>query len=201
MANRLTACHECDLLQREPALPPYGTARCARCGATLYRSRPDSIERSLAFTTGGLVLFVLANAFPVVGLRLQGDLVQTTLAGAARALYVDGMHTLAAVVFITIVVAPLLELLAMLSLLLPLRMKKVPRGAAMVFRAMRAVQPWRMVEVLLLGVLVALVKLAHMAEVVPGVALWSLGALVIVLAASVASFDPRELWKKVGLAI
>src|SRR3954471_18409805 len=188
MTAALIACHECDLLQQETDLPARGTALCARCGATLYRNRPDSVERALAFTVGGLVLLVISNAFPLVGLRIQGEVIQTTLFGASRALYADGMRTVAAVVFISIVVAPLIELLAMMFLLLPLQFNRVPRAGVTLFRALRAVQPWRMVEVLLLGVLVALVKLAHIAEVVPGVALYSVGALVFVLAAAVSTF-------------
>ena len=90
MAAPLIACHECDLLQRETAVPPGGTARCARCDAVLYRNRPDSLNRSLAFAVGAAVFFVIANAFPLVGLEVQGERVQTTLFGAARALYVLG---------------------------------------------------------------------------------------------------------------
>jgi paraquat-inducible protein A len=51
-----------------------------------------------------------------------------------------------------------------------------------------------MVEVFMLGVLVALVKLAHIASAIPGVALWSLGALMLLIAAVAASFDPRRVW-------
>jgi paraquat-inducible protein A len=195
--QQLIACHECDLLQREIALPPRRTALCARCGATLYRSNPNSVDRSLAFTVAGLILFVLANVFPLVGLRIGSDLIQTTLFGAAKALYVGGMKTVGVVVLISIVIAPLIELIALTCLLLPLRMNRHPRSGATIFRALAAVQPWRMVEVLMLGVLVALVKLAHIAEVVPGVALWSLGALVVTLAAIMTTFDPRELWTRI----
>ena len=192
----LIACHECDLLQREIPLRARGVARCARCGATLYRSHPRGLDHALAFATGGLVLFVLANAFPVVGLRVQGELIQTTLFGAVEALSADGVNVVAAVVFLTIIAAPLVQIVAMLNVLLPLRFGRLPPRGAITFRTLRTVQPWGMAEVLMLGILVALVKLAHIAEVVPGVGLWSLGALVVVLAAAAAVFDPRELWAK-----
>ncbi|HWP89438.1 MAG TPA: paraquat-inducible protein A, partial [Burkholderiales bacterium] len=76
---KLIACHECDLLQREVHLPLGGIVRCGRCGAELYRSHPDSFDRSLALTAGAIVLFILANSFPIVGLKLQGQVIQTTL--------------------------------------------------------------------------------------------------------------------------
>ena len=194
MAAPLIACHECDLLQRETAVPPGGTARCARCDAVLYRNRPDSLNRSLAFAVGAAVFFVIANAFPLVGLEVQGERVQTTLFGAALALlrgryaysgcdrsHHDGRsasdrarrHS---------------------GLLLPLQFERMPRGSAIVFRILRAVQAWRMPDVMFIGVLVALVKLTHLAEVIPGIALFSLAAFMILLAACVSTFNPRALW-------
>ena len=197
VSPRLIACHECDLLQHEIVLPVQGTARCARCDAVLYRRHRDSIQRALAFTVAAAVLFVLANVFPIVGLRVGSEIIQTSLFGSAKAVYANDMKALGVLVLITTVVAPLIELGAMLWLLLPLSQGRMPPGGAALFRALRAVQPWRMAEVMMLGVLVALVKLAHLAEVVPGIALWSLGALIVMVAAAVSTFDPRDLWTKI----
>jgi paraquat-inducible protein A len=196
MAAPLIACHECDLLQRETAVPPGGTARCARCDAVLYSDRPDSLNRALAFGGAAAVFFALANAFPLVGLEVQGELIQTTLFGAAHALYAGDMRTLAAIVLITTVVAPLIELVAVLGLLLPLQFDRAPRGSASVFRALRAVQAWRMPDVMFIGVLVALVKLTHLAEVIPGIALFSLCLFMFTFTACVSTFDPRMLWAR-----
>ena len=192
----LIACHECDLLQRETELPARGVVRCARCAAVLYRSHPDAVNRALAYTTAAGIAFVLANAFPLVGLRLNGELIETTLFGTAKALYADGMHTVAAVVFVTTFVAPLIELAAMARLLVPLRFGGLRPAGPRIFRALRAIAPWRMVEVMMLGVLVALVKLGHLAEIVLGVALWSLAGLVVLMAAAASTFEPREIWAR-----
>jgi len=198
MSARLIACHECDLLQREAPLPSGGVARCGRCGAELYRSHPDSFERTLALTMGAILLFVIANAFPIVGLKLEGQVIQTTLFHTVRTLYDEDMKSVAALVFVTTMLMPALELFAMAYLLLPLKLGRVPQGFALVFRMLQAVRPWGMVEVLMLGVLVSLVKLAHLAVVVPGIALWSFGALMILFAAIAAVFDPRELWTRMS---
>ena len=196
----LTACHECDLLQHEVPLPEGGVAHCPRCGAEIYRSHPDSLERSLALTVGAILLFAIANAFPIIGIQLQGQQVQTTLFNAVQTLYGDDMNSLAALVFLTTIIMPGLQLLAMIYLLLPLRMGIVPPHFALVFRTLHAVQPWAMVEVLMLGVLVSLVKLAGLAHVVPGIALWSFGALMLLMAAIAATFSPRALWAKMAAA-
>jgi paraquat-inducible protein A len=192
----LIACHDCDMLQREPQLPLGGVARCRRCGAELYRNHPGGIDRSLACTLGADVLFVVANTFPIVGLQVGGDLIQTTLFGGVQTLYAQQMWLVSGLVFLTTIVTPGTELLAMTCLLLPLKFKRVPPGMPLVFRALQLVHEWNMVEVFMLGLLVALVKLARIATVVPGAALWSFGGLMLLLAAAGAAFDPRGLWAK-----
>jgi paraquat-inducible protein A len=192
--DALIACPECDLLQRETALPPGGIARCGRCGAQLYRNHPDSLDRSLACTLGADVFMALANTLPIVGLKAGGDQVQTTLWGAVRALYAQDMWLVAGLVLLTTIVAPLTELAAMTYLLVPLKFNRIPRSMPQAFRALNLVRAWSLVEVFMLGMLVALVKLAHIASVIPGVALWSFGALMLLLAAARAAFDPHALW-------
>ena len=199
-SNRLIACHECDLLQRETVLAKGATARCRRCGAMLYRSMPASVDRALALTLAAMVLFVVANAFPLVGLSVNGDLVETTLFGAVRTLYRDGMWPIAGLVFATTLLMPLLDMAAVAYLLVPLRMGHIPRRPEIVLRMVHWVTPWGMIEVLILGMLVALVKLAHIASVVPGIAMWAFGAVMLVLAAAAAAFDPHEIWARIDVA-
>lgn len=194
----LIACHECDLLQREVPLPPHGAARCGRCGAVLYRNVPDSVERTLACTLAAAILFVVANAFPIVGLDAQGHHTSTTLFGAVRTLHEQEMTSVAVLVFVTTVLMPALQLGAMLYMLLPLQFGVVPQGVPAMFRVVEAVRPWGMVEVFLLGTLVSLAKLAHIASLVPDVALWSFAALMVLLAATASSFDERSFWQRVN---
>jgi len=194
----LVACHECDLLQREVPLPAGGMARCVRCGAELYRDRPESLDRALALTLGALLLFAIANSFPILGLALQGQVISATLYDTVDRLWHEDMKSVAALVFATTIAMPALELGALAYLLGPVRFGHLPPHFSLVFRVLQAVRPWGMVEVLMLGVLVSLVKLAHLAGVVPGIALWSFGALMLVMAAMAAVFDPRALWDRAG---
>src|SRR5213594_4155216 len=180
----LIACHECDLLQREIVLPPGGTACCSRCGAVLYRNTPDSLDRTLAFTVGAAVLFILANVFPVVGLEAQGNRTSTTLFGTVRTLHDQGMTSVAVLVFVTAILMPALDIGAMLYMLLPIRLGVVPKGLPAMFRLVQTVRPWGMVEVFMLGTLVSLAKLSHIAAVRPGIALWSFGMLMFLVAAA-----------------
>jgi paraquat-inducible protein A len=92
---------------------------------------------------------------------------------------------------------PVLQIGAMLYMLLPLKLGRVPKELPAMFRLVQTVKPWGMVEVFMLGTLIALTKLAALASVVPGIALWSFGALMFLVAAAAASFDSHALWARV----
>jgi paraquat-inducible protein A len=196
----LIACHDCDLLQHAVPVPEGGVLRCRRCHAELYRNRTNSLDRALAFSLAAVVLFVISNLDPIVGLSVSGTVVETTLLGAVRVLYLDGMWPIAGLVFATTFVMPVVQTVSMLWMLLPLRFNHVPWASAFVFRLCRLAAPWGMTEVLILGLLVALVKLAAIASVVVGTALWSFGALMLILAAAGAAFDTRQLWSRIAVA-
>jgi paraquat-inducible protein A len=187
------ACRECDLLQREVELPPGGAARCRRCGALLYRSIPNGPDRTVAFLLAAAIVYLIANIYPIVGLEAQGIRTTTTLIGAVKALRDQGLTIVAGMVFITAIVAPVLEAGALLYLLLPLRFGRVPGGFNVILRTAQEVKHWNMVEVFMLGVLVALVKLAKIASVTPALALWMFAGLTLLLAAAWASFDPHDI--------
>lgn len=193
----LTACHECDLLQREPILSLRGVVRCRRCNSILYRHAPDTVDRGLAYTLGAAILFIIANVFPIVGLEIQGISSATSLYGAVETIWKDDMEGVAALVFVTTILIPALEMSLMLCVLLPLKLGQLPHGLAPILRVLQKVRPWSLTQVFILGVLVALVKLHHLAHVVPGIALWSFGGLILLLTAATASFNAHELWNMV----
>jgi paraquat-inducible protein A len=194
------ACHECDLLQREMALAIGENARCRRCGATLYRCPPTTVDRSLALTLAVIVLFVVVNTFPIVGLSTNNTLVETTLFGAVRVLYDDCMWPLAGLVFATTLLMPLLDMAAVAYVLLPLKTGHIPRRPDIVSRVLRHVTPCGLTEVLILGMLVALVKLTAIATVVPGIAMWAFSGVMRLLVAAASTFDPHDMWSLIDRA-
>ncbi len=148
----------------------------------------------LAVVAGTLLTFLLANAFPIVDLEVQGIRNGTTVLGSILALWSEGRQPVAMLVFVTIVLFPLIDLSAVLALFVLAAQPRRPEAAfALLFRCVRALRPWGMIEVFLLGILVTLVKLSHMAHVVPGIALWAFAALTVLMAV-VVSFDLRSLW-------
>lgn len=188
------ACPECDLLQSETPLPPRRTACCRRCGVALYRSTSHSLDRSLAFSLAAVVLLVIANTLPIAGLDVRGQHTETTLWGGVHALYDQDRVAVSVLVFVTTLLAPAMELCTMLYMLLPLRLGYVPRHLSLAFRLAPIAREWGLVDVFMLGVVVSLIKLGNLATVVPGIALWSFGVLILLLTAVGASFDAREFW-------
>lgn len=130
----LVQCHECGLLQRNPPLPAGDAVRCARCNATLHRNLPNSLDRTLALTSAGVIFFVIANSFPLLSIQLQGRTTETTLFTGIEVLYRQGFWSLSLVVFFTAILAPGIRLALLLSVLVPLRMNHVGRGFPTLFR-------------------------------------------------------------------
>lgn len=186
--SNLIACHDCDLLQRDITPPPGGTVVCPRCGAIHYRYHPYNRERALALAVAAAILFLIANLFPIVGIESQGNRNSTTLLGAVHTLWHDGMPLVAGLVLVTTVLAPAFELALVIGLLV------TPRPAPLPLRLVLMMQPWRMVEVFMLGLLVSVVKLSHLASIEPGAALWAFAALLPLFALLTATFNPRDLW-------
>ena len=191
----MVACHDCDLLLRLPRLADGATARCSRCGGVLRRSRPRGIERTLASSLAAAVLFAVAQSFPFLAFEMKGLVTKTTLATGVIDLYEQGLPEVAGLVLLTTVLAPLLQIGLLLYRLLPAG--RTPWRRAPAFRLLRRIQPWSMMEVFLVGILVAIPKLAGVAHVVPGLALWAFAPLVVVLAAAMSSLDPEAVWERI----
>ena len=196
----LIACPHCDLLQRLPDLAPGASARCPRCDKELWRCREDSLNRTLALTLAAAVLYVVANSVPMLGLTVVGHEAFTTVFGGAVQLWQDGQQIVAGLVLFAAVIAPGLQIGFMLAIVLGAHRKRPPRWVGTLLRHHPTTRTWSMIEVMMLGVLVALIKIAELATVIPGIALFALGALVFLLAAMQASFDPREVWDRIEWA-
>lgn len=196
----LVACPDCDLLQRLPDLARGGSARCPRCDLELARHREDSLSRSLALATAAAVLYVIANTVPMLGLSAVGRRASTTVIGGAQQLWHDGQYLVAVLVLFAAVIAPALQIGFMLLICAGARRRPAPRWVGTLLRHHPTTRTWSMIEVMMLGVLVALIKIADYATVIPGTAMYALAALVFLLAAMQASFDPREVWARVRWA-
>jgi paraquat-inducible protein A len=188
-------CHACDLAHRLDRISEAARVRCVRCRAELYRTSAGNIDVPIALAASALVLFILANAYPLVAFKVNGTTRVATLIGAALGLYDQGYATIAVLVVFTAVLVPLTQILTFLYVLVALRERRRAPGLTELFRALVALRPWAMAEVFMLGAVVALVKLSAQAEVSPRVSLIAYGVLMIVLAALSSATPTEQLWQ------
>ncbi len=191
-------CHECGLFLRARTPPPGGKAKCPRCGATLYRNTGRGVDYAIALNITGLVLFAIANIFPFMSFKLEGREQVSTLITGVMEFLEQGLWPLAALVFAVTILIPFAKLVGTLCVLLPVHRGRRPRYLPTLFRIIEVMHPWAMMEVFLLGVLVAYVKLTDLASLEIGPALVAFTALIFVLSAADSSLEPREIWNAIG---
>ena len=196
----LGACLHCDLLQHIPEVSAGASARCPRCDKEMWRHKPDSYNRTFALTIAALVLYLIANAVPMLGLHAVGREAFTTVIGGAQQLWNNGQQLVSVLVLFAAVISPALQIGFLLAILIGCTRERPPAWVGLLLRHLEFTRTWSMIEVMLLGVLVALTKIADYATVIIGTAFFALFALVILLAAIQSCFDPREVWQHVEWA-
>jgi paraquat-inducible protein A len=197
MGRSVTACHGCDLLQRIPPLRPGGKARCPRCAEVVAVHPAHPLETPLALCVAAAVLVIIANVCPLMSLSAAGRTASTTLAGGAYAMWVNGSEVTAVVVAFCVVLAPIVYVASMLTVMIAVQRGPAPSWVGDLMRIADRLRPWSMNEVLLLGLLVALTKIAQLAEVIPGPGLFAVVGLVILIPWIASTFDPHAIWERV----
>jgi paraquat-inducible protein A len=164
----------------------------------LLAKRPfGSRDLPLALTVATAITLVVANAFPLMELHVVGRFASTTIAGGAYEMWMQGERVTGVLVAFCAVLAPAGYVLFMLTLLLAARRSPIPRWAGEMLRWVGHLQVWSMLEVVMLGILVALIKIAELATVDPGIGMYAFGALLLLIPAIMVNFDSRELWQRV----
>jgi len=191
-------CEHCDSVYESAPLKKHESAYCVRCKAVLARGHRLTVEQLLALTIAAGMLFVFANVFPVISISLKGLSNQVTLWQSVQALAHGDITLIALVAGLAIIFAPLLQIVLLFWVLIYAHSGKIAPGFKMCMRALEHLRPWSMLEVCLLGILVAIVKLAGMLDVHPGVGLWAM-AMLMVLIILIAGRDIRRLWDELGV--
>ena len=185
------------MLQHIPRLGPGRKAACARCGRTLVKQPTGSRDLPLALTIAAAIALIIAFTLPLMELHVVGRFASTTIPGAAYEMWLQGQLVVSVLVLFCAVLAPAGYVLFMLILLLAARRTPIPHWAAEMLRWVSHIQVWSMLEVVMLGVLVALTKIAQLASVDPGIGMYAFGATILLIPAIMSSFDKRELWQRV----
>jgi paraquat-inducible protein A len=191
------ACHECDLIVRIDDHAMHASATCPRCGHTLAVYIPEGLTKTLAFALAAGMLLVFSNCFPFLSLEASGIEQVMSLPSSAYALYQDGYWTIALLVMMPIMVVPALMLAAMIALSIQLSRNEPANWLIPTARFLFFLNPWSMVEVFVIGVMVSLIKIGHMAHVVLGIAFWSYVAFALCFIAALSNLDRLHLWRQI----
>lgn len=191
----LMVCEHCDAVYRRRSLARREVARCMRCGAILERHQWLSLDKQFALIVAAGIVFIIANVEPIVQVSLGSSNATTTLWGAAIAMWNDQSQVVAVLAALTLFFFPLTQILIFGWLLAFARQGERAPGFRQAMVMLHYVRPWSMIEVFMLGTLVAVVKASSYFKVVPGAGIWSFAVLTLLITVF-ASHDPRQLWHK-----
>lgn len=194
MSAPLVACEHCDLLHQRLPIEAGAVASCSRCGFVLYRQSGLSLVEWTALAVAGVVIFAIANFFPIAKLTLQGSTVYATLPYALWLTWQQGHGLVALVTALFAFVFPLGQMLFLFWALRAIATANLPADFKQGMRMLSALAPWSMVPVLLLGILVAMVKLVDLATVQFGPGLWAF-VIVSFLMTGLGRMSAQRLWR------
>jgi paraquat-inducible protein A len=198
-AESMVCCDTCGLVQAVEPLAPGMVAECTRCGSFLTARRSTgSLHVTAALSLAALVLYVPANVYPIMKMYLHGAYSESTVWDGIKLLMDHHEWAVAIIVFMASMVIPLVKLAGLFSLVVTSGMGwgRRLRGRTHLYKFIDAIGPWAMLDVFLLAVLVALVKLQGWAEILPGTGLLAFTAMVVLTMLASAAFDPKLIWQR-----
>jgi paraquat-inducible protein A len=191
----MVSCHACSLLVRAGSLH-HGHGNCPRCGGALHLRRPNSISRCWALLIAGIICYIPANILPVMTVIQFGEGEGDTIMSGVKAFIADGQYPLALLVFFASIFVPVLKIILLTYLLISVQIKSLwrPRERTVMYRITEAVGRWSMVDIFMISILAALVKLGSIATIEPSAGAVFFAAVVILTMFAAMAFDPRLLW-------
>jgi paraquat-inducible protein A len=192
--DKVVACETCGLVQEVDHVPQNAIVKCARCHFQIFHRRVDSRSRTLAFTLAAAILYFPSNLYPIVNAEYQGQFVQTTIFQGIKSLWDGGQYFIGTLVFCTSMFTPALKILGLLFITLTLDWKSFQKTRAWMYKIIRIIDPWNMLEVFLLAICVSMVEMGEVATVHPGRGVFSFAAVVVLTLLATLSFDSRLLW-------
>jgi paraquat-inducible protein A len=191
--EHLIICEHCDCVYEKVVLAKHQKTTCVRCGGVLQRFNGLTVEQRLALTFTAAVLWLFANFYPVMSISMKGLKNSATLWDSVLALSQGPITFIAMVAAIAIIIAPAFQLVLLVWVLsFALSSQRAP-GFKVCMRWLETLRPWSMLEVCLLGAMVAVFKLAGLLDVLPGIGLFALAALSLMMI-RIAGRDIRDLW-------
>jgi len=194
----LVGCHSCSLVSSIPSTARSRHLRCPRCGAALYARKPNSLARTWALVIAALILYIPANLFPVTVVTSLGQTQSDTIMSGVIYFVQSGAWYLGLIIFIASVAVPIMKFIVLIYLLISVQRGSRSRlhDRTRLYHITEAVGRWSMVDVYVVTILVALVKLGGLANIDAGLGAVYFAAVVVITMFAAITFDPRLIWDR-----
>jgi len=175
-------------------------SRCARCGSRLHHRKVDSLSRAWAYLIAATLLYLPANLYPVLETTSIGSDESHTILGGVVELWLDDSKLLAVLVFFASILVPLFKMVVTAALLVSVHRRSAwqLRHRTELYRLIELIGRWSMLDIYVVALLVALVRLQTVATIEAGPGALAFGAVVVLTMLSAQSFDPRIMWDAAG---
>ena len=199
----ISVCETCGLVQNVAELEPGHIAACYRCDSTIATRKTNSVERTAAFSLAALILYIPANIFPILSMNYYGTHSESTVWDGCVNLFKDGQWLVAGIVFLASILIPLCKLAGLFFLVITTKLKsaRARQQRVWLYKVISVIGPWAMLDVFLLSILVALVKLQQIATILPGRGFFAFTAMVVFTILASSSFDPKLMWDEKDQAL
>ncbi|MBT8132548.1 MAG: paraquat-inducible protein A [Gammaproteobacteria bacterium] len=173
---------------------------CPVCGAGLHAGWSESIPHTWAWLITSAILYIPANFLPIMYTRFFGKETANTILGGVVTLWEHGSYPIALIIFIASVLVPLgkIFVLAWLCLSIQFGSQFAVAEKTRLYRVTEFVGRWSMIDVFVVGILVALIQLGNIMSIVPGLAALAFAAMVGTTMLAAMAFDPRLLWASIN---
>ncbi len=195
--NQLMACPGCDLLLKKVAPAPGERIYCPRCDEVLHTSKKNTVDNSLALSLTGLLLFPFAIFLPIMTLDTMGLKNTGTIFDGVISTWNSGYFFVALILALTSIIFPLIKLLLLAYISLNLKFSRVPRHLPALLRAYIHLDEWGMLEVFMIGILVTIIKMHHMANIHYDIGFFCFIALMAAALGSSITLDKEEFWVEI----
>lgn len=192
----LVSCHDCHLLSRWPEVSGSQVVYCPRCGNELHQRKPNSLPRTWALLFAAMIFYIPANVLPMTVTTALGAVqVDTIMSGVIYFLH-SGSWEIGMIIFIASIFVPFMKFILLIYLLLSVQFKSIkqPKNRTRLYQLTEAVGRWSMLDVYVVSILIALVKLGVLAEIAAGPAVLFFAFVVVLTMLAAESFDPRLIW-------
>ncbi|GAB6093936.1 paraquat-inducible protein A [Desulfatiferula olefinivorans] len=197
-AESLLGCPQCDLLvRRHPVNRRYDSC-CPRCGALLFKGCEDGITRALALSLSGLLLFVPAGGLPLLELNIMGQSGRCTMIRAVFQIYRNGDPWTAGLVLLCSLMAPLGILSLLCAVTLLLKLGRIRPLIVPLLRLYQGLSEWVMLDVYLIGILIAFIKMKDFGDLVPGTGLYCFIGVMAATTLAMTAFSTHKAWDMIG---